>query len=779
LPDFEDHVRELALPERLPAQRDIVTEYYSVGPEPSKLLEYVRVLRRNWLPVAVAALAGLGLGALIRSITSPRYEAQTVLEVRSPNERFLNRENFDPQSGNRDAGIEFYLQTELHLLESDELFRRALRRAAADPAKAQRWAERLGVTVERMERGSEPAVEALRESFSARVVTQTRLVEATFGSPDAAFAAEALQTIATEFIAADAESARDTMAQTGRLLAQELGRLKQKLDESGKALETYARRSNLLITGMAAGPTNAQDGRFAQTQTELVNARANRIQKQAQYEQARKADADSLPDVVNDATLKDYRTTMAGLRRELADLKATLAPGHYRVKKLEAQIASVEVENRAYRQNILDRIENDYRAASRREELLTGTYAEESNQLAEQSSKSVQYGLLKSEFDTNRQLYESMLHRVKEAEVISAMGATNIRVVDPAAAPVSPVPPTLSQSALLGALAGVFGSVGFIFFREYGGSTFRNPREAAAYLQVPELGSVPRARAVGAGVSALNGGTRAAIPLSLHDVESYRGVMASLACAGWNGILGCCLIVTSPGSGEGKTRTTASLGASLARGGRRTLVIDADLRQPALHEVFGLDNSRGLRDLLEWDRFDGRAATFVEYPESLIQSTEIPNLYLLASGSPAIECAHLLDSIRMRDLLKRLKRNFDTILIDTPPMLPLADARMIGRFAQGAILVVRAGHTAREAAQAARVRLANDRIEVVGVVLNDASERDQAYPPQETVRTSPFRSHVTMLPQRPSTNGFETGGNDPDSRPRSQDETALGGVRKG
>jgi capsular exopolysaccharide synthesis family protein len=301
-----------------------------------------------------------------------------------------------------------------------------------------------------------------------------------------------------------------------------------------------------------------------------------------------------------------------------------------------------------------------------------------------------------------------------------------MRVVDPAWPPPAPSTPTLPQSVALGMLGGLTIGMGFVFWREYLGTAFRNSEEAARFLQVPELGAIPP-QPIAVRMPALRQIEAASPsdavvqlpPLSVEDLESYRVVMASLACAGWNSIVGCCIVVTSPGKGDGKTRTTASLGIALAKAGRKTLLIGGDLRQPELHNLFGIGNDRGLRDLLE----EGSSPN----PEGSIQPTGVANLDVMPSGPPVVDSMHLLDSQRLPELLRILKKRYDMILIDSPPVLQLADARMLARLSQGTILVVRAGHTSREAAQAARVRLANDGIEVAGVVLNDSPIRDNYY----------------------------------------------------
>jgi succinoglycan biosynthesis transport protein ExoP len=203
-------------------------------------------------------------------------------------------------------------------------------------------------------------------------------------------------------------------------------------------------------------------------------------------------------------------------------------------------------------------------------------------------------------------------------------------------------------------------------------------------------------------------------------LESCRAVVASLLSSA-DGNSPRLLVVTSPGPGEGKTTVVANLGLTLALIGKRVLLVDGDVRRHRLHKFFSLHDERGLCSILERDQ------AYVTALDSYVQKTAVPGLSVLSSGASTTATANLLYSADVPKLLARLKSEYDFVLIDTPPVFPVADARVLGRFADGVILVARAGQTAREAAAAAHRRLAADEVRVLGLILNDWDPKASAH----------------------------------------------------
>jgi capsular exopolysaccharide synthesis family protein len=198
--------------------------------------------------------------------------------------------------------------------------------------------------------------------------------------------------------------------------------------------------------------------------------------------------------------------------------------------------------------------------------------------------------------------------------------------------------------------------------------------------------------------------------------ESFRAVLTSLLFSGRNGDRPKVIVLSSPNPGEGKTLVTSNLAIALARANKRVLVIDGDLRKPRIHEIFGLDNRSGLSDVL--------SCRGAELPGIRTQETSVPGLLVLPSGSSAD--TDLLYNGHLPELVGQLRRQFDIVLIDTPPMLHLPDARVFARHADAVVLVVRSRRTTKDAALIARQRFAEDGTTVLGTILNDWDPRSSS-----------------------------------------------------
>ncbi len=308
------------------------------------------------------------------------------------------------------------------------------------------------------------------------------------------------------------------------------------------------------------------------------------------------------------------------------------------------------------------------------------------------------------------------------------MKMTNVRILDPAKAPTQPYKPNLPLNTGGGLMAGLLLSVIFVIIRSKTDGSVREPGDAGMLLGIPELGVIPTAEV------ASRRNTRS-LPLpsgqtvnenipSLESLQSpvfadsFRAVLASILFTGAKQQV---LVVTSASPGEGKTTTTANLAMTLAKMNRRVLLIDGDIRSPQLHKMFGFDNSCGLTDLLK------RALMNEKTVDSFVRATGVPNLHVLPSGPGLQAEADLLFSAGMPGLISQLRTQFDMVLIDTPPMLMMPDARVMGRFADAVVLIARARKTSREAVHAAYRRFVEDQTRVLGIILNDWNAKTSAY----------------------------------------------------
>src|ERR1035437_267429 len=343
----------------------------------------------------------------------------------------------------------------------------------------------------------------------------------------------------------------------------------------------------------------------------------------------------------------------------------------------------------------------------------------------------------------NRQLYDSMLQHVKEAGIASALHASNVRVIDPATPPARPYKPSLFLNSVLGLFAGGFFAIVLIVLRERADRSIQAPGEASLYLDVPELGVLPSVDAARSQSFAYYRQARGAetkktekenrkSPVELVTwksrpsvlADSFRSTLTSILFSGENGNRPRVIALTSANPQEGKTTVASNLALALAEIGRKVLLIDADLRKPRLHEIFNVSNAWGLSDLL-----DGTKPP--EGLEAMVAGTVYRDLYVLPAGSAASSISNLLHSPRALDLLQRMRREFDMVIIDTPPMLQMPDARVLGRLADAVILVVRSASTTKETVAAAGQRLAEDGTRLLGTVLNEWDPRKTSHAGRE------------------------------------------------
>ena len=748
-----DPDRHLVVRKDAPAQPPAPLRYVE-GPAPDfnepadsgGLLEYWQILRRHKGAIVLIAFLGGLLGFLRTLPQTPIYQARTSLEIQGINEDFLQMRNVNPTSaGSNSYYPEYDIQTQVKIIQSQTLIERVLKRLKLenrpfvlnDASRLSAWRKALGLSQPPPLSLRDQALAMASSNLKVRAQANTRLLEVLCDSTDPQLAADFANTLTSEFIEQNLEARWQTTQHTGEWLTRQMGDVRIKLEKSEEQLQSYARLTGLLFT---SEKDNAAELRLRQLQEELSKAQADRIAKQSRFELASTSSPESLPEVLDDGSLKDYQGKLTDLRRQLAELSSSYTPAHPRVKKVQAQILPLESALDKERSNIVRRIRNDFQTAQRREKLLAASYASQARLVSEQADKVTHYNILKREVDTNRQLYDSMLQRVKEAGIASALRASNVRVVDPAQPPKGPYKPDLTMNTALGLLTGLFLGVVFVIARERIDRSIQAPGDSPLYLNLPELGIIPSGHLDSRRhlyYRKRHSLPSASAPGHTHDTvelvtwqrkpsllaESFRATLTSILFSGQNGDRPRVIVLTSPSPKEGKTTAVSNLGIALAEINQRVLLIDGDLRKPRLAEIFSLPNQWGLADLLRKTQpVDGLPI------EAAALQTAIPGLFLLPSGPEALGATNLLYSPRMPELLHRLRQKFDTILIDSPPMLQIPDARVLGRLADAVILVIRASLTTRDSAQAARQRFAEDGTPVLGTILNDWNpKRSPAY----------------------------------------------------
>jgi succinoglycan biosynthesis transport protein ExoP len=722
-------------------------------PQPETSVNYSALLRRHRSAVTLIVGGMLLLGVLYTLVAHKTYKSEAILEVMGVNQDFMNNKDVDP-TATQVTGDEF-IETQTKLLKS--------------PPVVQRTAELLGPTVPgaiasgngvigtiRGLVGAAPAatpaegeavVLEMLDGAKVKVDGSSDLITLSITGPEPKLTANAVNTLTQQFIEHSQEVRLDSAGNTNKFLTSELADARKKLQTAEDDLQNYARQTGIVI------PTESQESvaaeKLRQIQSDLEKAEADEANTKASVETSHENPAEALPQVLDDPTLRDNRARLADLRRQLSDLSVTLTPANYKIQQLNAQIADLEQQSAHQRANIVKRIGVQNSETSRRKQLLGAAYQQQLAVVSDQSAKEVRYNILKKEVDANRDLYQSMLQRVKQAGIMAALKSSDVRVVSPGQPAKHPYQPNLLLNLCVGLLLGLVFSTCYILLKERNDASLRSPGQSVKHLNVPELAVIPSARI----------GNSERIPLTLRNLnatngasepknglvtgksaivdkemvqwcqdetmmaDAYRSAITSILLTRINGVSPRVILITSPRPKAGKTTTVANLGISLAEIGRRVLLIDGDLRRPRLGKLFGLQFATGLSDAL-LDEGSGKITL-----DSVVRPSAVPGLYLLPGGSEPANISRLLHSTFLDSLVEQARSEYDFVLIDSPPMMGMADARLLSRNADGVILISRAGETSPEQLTEARERLADDGTPVIGTILNGCDLRieDPAY----------------------------------------------------
>jgi len=730
---------------RLPAGRPSGFEIPGAGlkHDYAGLLEYWQMIRRHKALVMLITVLGAVAGFLV-TVPSPRiYQARATLEIQGLNEDFLNMRSVNPTlTEGTNSYPDYDIQTQIRIIQSRSL----LRKVAAEleknkstnflqPAdRLSAWRKALRLPVPTPNALWAQALTTATKSVKVRSSGTNRIVEVSTDSTSPQLAALFVNTLVKQYIEDNLQARWESTEHTGEWLTKQLQDLKIKLEKAEDELQRYAKATGLVYTDEK---NNVDDSKLVDLQKELSAAAAERVSRQSRFEMAAASPVDALPDVLDDTNLRDAQVKLIELRGKLAQLRVTFTPNQPDVRRVQAEIANLEGTMQGQRTNILTRIRNELLAAERRENLLNSSYTAQASKVSEQSAKAAHYQLLKREVDANRVLYDSMLQKLKEASIASALNASNIRVVDPAEPPSIPYKPDVPQRITVGLISGIFLGVAVVVIRERADRTLQDPGDAAYYLGLPELGVVPLGDprpiqiAGGGGNKSIrvmeDGGNDRIETITWSQkssllAESFRTILTSILFSGDSGEKPQVLVLTSSSPKEGKTTLVCNLGISITEINRSVLIIDGDMRRPRMHSVFDVPNNMGLSNLLlQKDPLDSATV------DTAIHKTQLPGLSIMPSGSVRHGISGLLHSGRLPEVMNIVRSKFDMVLIDTPPMVNISDARILARLADDLILVLRSAVTTRDAALLAKGRFAEDGLNVMGTILNSWNPNTPGY----------------------------------------------------
>ena len=714
---------------------------------------YLRVLRRHvWLIVTTIGFAVI-VGALHVILATPLYTAQSTILIDAPEPNIMDISNAVTQQPETVAPSDYY-KTECDILKSRSLVYRVISDKSLDrpaPKKSQReasaWKQPLvwleswlfGDESAKAPRPANPALtrehfeDAYLSALTIEPLNETSLVGIRFTSPNPVLAAEIANAHAEEFIRQGLDLHRQAKEDVANFLEQKLVDLKQRLQDSEIELNNY-RRDHGIIPGLTSlsGKDAIVLDRLSQLSRDLTAVQVQRIGLQAQMDLINKRQYDSLPAVVSQPMIQSLERELDDLYARDADLSSKFKPDYPEVKQLDARIRKIRDRINTEINRQVASIQFQYRGIEEKESRLEDEMNEQRAVTMKLNDAGVQYAILQREVDANRELYQSVLKAMKDARVAADAQTSNVSIIDEAEIPEAPSSPQVKRTLAVSLILGLVLGLGAALLIDYLRNTLERPEDVARLFRLPALAVIPRlprrrvATEIGNPMlvySQRNHNARRRL-LSRSQAyhyysigEAYRNLRASLlACHG--DVPHTVTLVTSALPSEGKTSTAVNSAVVLALSGRRVVLVDADLRKPRCHRHLGADNQEGLAGVLS-----GLSSL-----DSALQGTEIENLDFLGSGNVPSNPSELLSLPEMTETLQQLRREYDYIIIDSPPVMAVSDALILAELADGVVLVVDCGATPKQKVRAACARLHHSRARLLGIVLNKAVSDYDYYP---------------------------------------------------
>ncbi len=693
---------------------------------PPVLVNYLRILKRwRWLLLGIVAVC-LAIGLVLTLLTTPRYTASATLEIQRETANITNVEGVEPKSSAFD--LEFY-QTQYGLLKAESLAEKVVRtlKLQDDPVFFELYGAKTVADMlrERNPQAMTPTAREDRVRHAGKILLgsvavvptrQSRLVEVTFTSPDPAFAAKVTNAWTKAFIESNLERKFDATSYARTFLEDRLGQLRRQLEESERMLVGYATQRGIVSIPSSVASANGSTTEGTTAERPLVAENLAAINRELNEAIAARVAAESrlrsaggdTAEALQSSAIQSLRQRRAELAAEYAKLLAQFQPEYPAVQNAAAELKQIDQSIAREEGRVGSTIRSAYQAAVARENALQAQVNGLRSEVIGLRNRSIQYNIYQREVDTNRQLYEGLLQRYKEIGITAGVGVNNVAVVDPAEVPQSPSSPNLMLNLLVALIAGMaIGGLAALGFDQID-ETISDPADVQRLLGLPLLGAIPK-------VSGEDPRGDLDDPKSAL-VESYLSAQTSLAFTTSHGVP-VSLMVTSTRPAEGKTTSSYALARSLARTGRKVILIDADMRSPSLHHIFQVTNAKGLSNYLA-----GEGDTTALYIDD-----KATGVAFMAAGPQPPNAAELLSGNRLPQLIEELTKTFDHVLLDVPPVMGMADAPLIANRVEGAVFVIESHETSAMAAQVALRRLEGSRGRLLGVLLTKFDSQRSHY----------------------------------------------------
>ena len=724
---------------------------WELSPHEPHLYDYLLILRKHQWLILSFLLAVVSIVSIATFRLQPVYVATARIEIDRENANLL------PFQGTDDYMLDLdnYIETQSKILTSETLALQTIRSGAlsgqvdfaSDPSSE-------AISTGSLANAKPPAeLGAFLGSLSVKRVPNSRLMDVSFESTNPQLAAQIVNAHIKNYIEQNFQSRYEATTKASTWLTDQLNELKIRVEKSEDARIAYEKQNQ--IWALDGDKQNVATQRLSDLNRELTEAQSERMKKEALFAYAKSGDADSVPEIRDNANVQDLIRKRSDAYIQYTDALNQFGPNYPKVQRLQAQVKEIDAALEKEKKSVVARLESEFDEARQREQLLSQALEEQKTEVNQMAERMVQYSILKRNAEAEKALYDGLLTKLKEAGISAGLRSSNIRVVDPAMVPTSPARPAKARNIAMAFLIGLVGGIGLALLREYMDNTVKSPDDVETLSRLPSLAVVPafggsngdyRGRR---GVKLLKGATNGQdkrielvaqhMPKSQMS-EAFRALRTALLLSQAEHPPQV-ILVTSALPREGKTTAAANLAVTLAQLGDRTLLIDADLRKPGVGRLLNLAGGKyaGLSSYL---------AGVSSLDLVTIQHPVIANLSAIPTGPLPPNPADLLSSHKLADAIAELRSKFKFIVIDSPPIMAATDAVILSVQADGVLLVVRSGETPKAAFIRTRDLLVSVKCRLLGVVLNavDSSAPDyyysyryypysEGYGPQETPDT--------------------------------------------
>jgi polysaccharide biosynthesis transport protein len=683
---------------------------------------YWRMLIKHAWTIFTVAFIVATLVALITFRLRPVYRATARLEIEAatPEIRQLS-DLFENMPAD-----DMFLQTQVNVLESDNLAWQTIEQLhlGENPAFAGPVQHSEQQRAESPDTLQSTLLGTFQGSLQIEALRNSRIVTVSFESTDPRLAARIANTLVDNYQEYNYHKNYEATRKASGWMEQQLDELKAKVEKSQQALVDYERQHAITNVG---DKQNVEEQKLADLSRQLTEAHADAVRAESLYNVVH-SNGDQISTLAPNDLLSRLQEKYAELRAQYVDARAQFGPNFPKVMRLKDQMDEMRAQLDSERTRIVGRYHGEYAAALQRERLLGEALSQQKVELGKLNQLLIEHNILQHDFQTNQQLYESLLQRLKDATLSSGLRATNIHVVDSARTPMTPVRPRKFFNITIGLVVGLILGVTLAFVQEALDDSIKSIGQVERYLATNALAVIPLARPgrqrplLPGGVG--NGsGDRREVELTLLKrpaselAEAYRAMRTAVLLS-TSPRPPQVMVMTSAQPSEGKTCTSLNLALALAQRRVRVLVVDADFRKPGVAQAMGMSNEKGLSNILRGE---------LSFDEVVLQTEALPNLWVLPAGATPTNPTDLLSSPDMGKLVDELRQRFEHVVVDSPPILLMTDATVLSILSDGVVLVVEGGVTPMGAVLRAHRIIENAGGKILGVVLNKVDVRRGTY----------------------------------------------------